>query len=426
LFITPGRKPGQLKGNFSARIRLDRPGQSSASGRLAIKDIVFPWDLKVPVRIRDGLLTGRGNRLTVENTEVICGEQRVNLYGDIGFSDQGIQLALNITGKGFDATPIVNALIQKPVAGRPEGDMQKTGEQAGSDGAARGYGEWPFSGTIGIDLERLTYDGFDWEPFRATVSPRPESIDVEVSETELCNISMPGKFIFTPDDISMHITAAAENKPLDQSLKCIRGPDYRATGTFDLKGNLRGRGAPADLPGAVEGELHFHARDGRIYKDFLLKNVLTFLSITEVFVGRLPDIGREGFAYYSIDSSVKLKDGKALLAESVMDGGPLDIAMEGEVDYLNQTVDLKGLVAPLKTIRRVIDLVPIVGKGLADAFTTVPFHATGSWKDPQVETAYMSSITPGLADMLKNLGEEATNSRKKAAAGKEREAGHQE
>jgi uncharacterized protein YhdP len=98
-----------------------------------------------------------------------------------------------------------------------------------------------------------------------------------------------------------------------------------------------------------------------------------------------------------------LRNGKALIHRSVLDAQAVDIALEGEVDLLQKTLDIKGLVAPLKTVTRIIDWVPIIGKPIANTFTTIPIQARGSWEDPKVETAVMSSITGDLVSIIKNM-----------------------
>jgi hypothetical protein len=108
-----------------------------------------------------------------------------------------------------------------------------------------------------------------------------------------------------------------------------------------------------------------------------------------------------------------------LISRSVFDGSALHIALSGELDYITETIDVKGLAAPLKVARRVVDMIPILGRPLANRFTTIPFKATGKWQDPKVETTFIWSIAPGLVSALEELGKGSAGSKDAEANPKE-------
>ena len=329
------------------------------------------------------------------------------LKGEIGFVDNGVQLTMNLAGDGFDLTPVVNAFAKEPGKEPATGEAGASEKNRNPDQKAAEAEELPLSGTIHVDLGHLTYDRFVWKPFRAGVALRPGGADVTVKEAVLCNLAMPGKLTVTPREVAVDFSVSAENQEVRPTHQCLLGPDYQATGTLDLEGVFKGRGKLEDLAKSIEGKVTYVARDGRIYKDFLFQNILAFLDISGVFAGNLPHLAEDGFAYHRIEAQADIKSGKILLNQAVMDGSALNLALEGEFDFLDQTLNAKGVVWILKTVSRVLNLVPIAGERLSDRFTGVPFQATGSWGDPQVETTKMSSIAPGLAEFRTGLSNNA-------------------
>ena len=75
----------------------------------------------------------------------------------------------------------------------------------------------------------------------------------------------------------------------------------------------------------LNGNLKFHAKDGRIYRYGVLAKILALLNVTEIFRGKLPDVVKEGFAYNSIKADGNLENGKFMFKEFVIDGSSMTI-----------------------------------------------------------------------------------------------------
>ena len=91
----------------------------------------------------------------------------------------------------------------------------------------------------------------------------------------------------------------------------------------------------------------------------------------------------EGCAYKSIEAKGKIKNGKLVLSDSVVDGPCIKMVFHGEIDLVRQKVDVVALVAPMRTVERVAGAAPIVGKLLDEAFVTLPVSISGDLADPQ-------------------------------------------
>ena len=93
--------------------------------------------------------------------------------------------------------------------------------------------------------------------------------------------------------------------------------------------------------------MELKAKDGRIFRLNTFTKLISLLSITEIYRGVVPDLVHQGCAYTTIESKGKIKDGKLILADSVIDGPSVKMVFQGEIDLIRQKVDVVALVAPL-------------------------------------------------------------------------------
>jgi hypothetical protein len=66
------------------------------------------------------------------------------------------------------------------------------------------------------------------------------------------------------------------------------------------------------------------------------------------------------------------------------------------MDLENRTLDFTVLVSPLRTVDRIIALIPLVGKALGDSLIAFPVQVSGSIEDPSVIPLSPSAIGSGL------------------------------
>jgi len=60
-------------------------------------------------------------------------------------------------------------------------------------------------------------------------------------------------------------------------------------------------------------------KDGRINKMTFLSRIFSYLNVTELLRGKVPDLRKEGFPYRTLIVRGRRKDGKFLLGELSMD-----------------------------------------------------------------------------------------------------------
>jgi hypothetical protein len=67
-----------------------------------------------------------------------------------------------------------------------------------------------------------------------------------------------------------------------------------------------------------------------------------------------------------------------------IDGVSMGIACDGKIDFIEKKMNLTVLVAPFRTVDRIVDLIPLVGHVLGGKLISIPFQAKGDLKDPAV------------------------------------------
>lgn len=192
-----------------------------------------------------------------------------------------------------------------------------------------------------------------------------------------------------------------KNKPLTETFACLTKESIAIDGTFDFESEIKGEGMGTQLIKSLHGPFKFTARDGRINRAPLFSRILSLLNVTEIFSGKLPDLASEGFAYNSITGEGNLKNGKVHVAKVLMDGSTLNLAGHGDIDLLENKLDLKMFAAPFKTVDRIIRILPLIGYLLDDTLISIAMKVTGKLQDPKVEYLPVDEIGSGLLGIMK-------------------------
>ena len=108
------------------------------------------------------------------------------------------------------------------------------------------------------------------------------------------------------------------------------------------------------------------------------------LNVTEILRGKLPEFGKEGLPYDSVDVKATLEDGKLRIDEATLEGPTVKIASRGEMDPINRRIDMTLLVAPFRTIDYIVSKIPLVRYLLSSTLIAVPVRVRGNLDNPEV------------------------------------------
>jgi hypothetical protein len=376
---------GLIRGDFKAHIDVDQPVLSVAYGKIELNHLSLPPEFGSPLEIDEISVNARGDRMTVDRADFVWGDKRLALSGEVSFSEKRMLVDLDLFTESVDVKvdlkPVTEILSREKKGGKDEG-LQ-------------------LQGTIRFKTKSLLYDRFAWMPFDAEITLDPDGVRVVVKEANLCGVSTPGNIKIAKQGLSLDLRPSSKNQGFESTFRCLLDQEMRVKGDFDLKGRIVAQGKPEDIVRSSEGGVELQSKDGHLYYSKGLMRVLEFVNSTEIYRGKLPDPGKEGVDYKLIKIRATFYDGKLMIEEATLDGTTLELVAKGEIDLMNQEMNLMGLVAPLKTLDRIVKLIPVVRGIFAGTLITIPLRIHGSLKDPKVTALSPSAIGSELLGIMK-------------------------
>jgi hypothetical protein len=376
---------GLIKGDFHTQIVIDHPMQSTAHGKLAGQSIVLQLKPDVTLNIDSVSLDAAHNNIKVASAVVTWEDIHMVLAGNVSFSEEEFLFDLDLSSSGMDWVKI-KKIFEK-------NDTEKKGKDNNK------LFDMPLRGTVRLKAESFRFEKFAWSPLQADISFDPDEINVNVKNANLCSISTPGVLKISSQDIQLDFKPGSHYQSLDPALTCLLNKSHQIDGKFKLAGNITGQGKAGELIQSLHGKLRVDARDGRIYRSLILAKILAFINVTEIYNGILTDLEKEGFGYKKIKIKTKIEKGQLSFKEISMDGNTLTLTGKGTLDLNNNALNLTLLVAPLKTLDRLVDKVPLVGDIIGDIIS-IPFRVKGDVKDPKVVPLSPSAIGADLMGIM--------------------------
>ena len=362
-----------------------------------IKDLFLLTDfLQQPVTIIDGTFDavkagaseGKQTTVTIESKNLTWSESQIRLVSKIIFSGRRLSLEMDLS-----ADDVKWANVEKILDYR-----QKQAHQNKNNALQ-------FTGYLKVQSEKFEYGGLKWSTVQADINISPSETNIAVKKADLCGIPFHGFITVSDQALELYFVPVAENQELSPFAYCLSQKKDLITGNFDLNGELMAKTKPEAFPKSLGGNLNFDAQEGRIYRFGLLAKIFSILNLTEVYRGELPDLVGEGFAYNSMTVKAKVQGGKLIMEECAIDAASMGIACYGDIDIIDQKIDLVVLIAPFKTVDRIVKFIPLVNTILGGRLISIPFHAIGDLADPDViplsPTAVGSSVLGMMERTLK-------------------------
>ena len=405
LFVEQPYHWGEIRGDIQAQVFLNQPLKSTAQGTLEGDDLIVQLGLKEPLRVDKIFLKAQGSHIDVQSAGLLFQDHQLTLQGGLDFSRAGLKFDLDARTGALDwetLAPLIKGEQAEKAEAKKETSPQVKKEQAEkAEPKKETSRQLEVEGVVRLQAESFKYDRFVWKPLHADISLDSEGVRIEVKKADICGISTPGILSVKGGEIALDFRAAAENLPIEPAARCLRGEEFRVTGTMGLQAEIRANSKPDQLVQSMEGFINYDAGKGRIYRDIVVTNILSFLNITEILRGRFPDIGKEGFAYHSITFRSSIKGGKLLVQEATMDGEPADIALEGTIDLKDPNLDLTVLVSPAKTANWIIRHTPLVGRIMGGSLITIPLRVAGPPDKVKVTPIPTTMVGGGITNMMK-------------------------
>ena len=387
IFISDSPSGNWLKGNFRASLRFDQPMASTAQGTLEGKKLDVLKRMKIPVFVDSLSLSAEGSRVAVQEAKITIGDSRVLLEGEATASQGGLTFDMDASTDGLDWE-----------------NLQKTFAAAGAEEGPPAW-DLPVQGTVRLRSGYFRYGRHTVKPATAEIVFGKPGVTFTITEAAYCGIPFTGTVVHaTPGEMAFELRPNAKDGDIDYAYDCLTDDKGRVTGRFDLAGEVKGSVREGEDPvRSLRGNLDLTARDGRFYGTPILSRILSFLSVTDVFRGNIPDMRNEGLRYLSMSTRGEFQDGNITITEYVIDGTSMDVVGQGRIDLATRELDLQALVAPLTTVNSVISKIPLLGYILGEKLVEVPVKVSGTTADPEVSLLEPASVGKNLLGIVERI-----------------------
>ena len=153
-------------------------------------------------------------------------------------------------------------------------------------------------------------------------------------------------------------------------------------------------GQPSDFdPAQLSGALNLDIEDGRftaispVTKLLSLANVLQLLR--DVVTLDFRDFTGDGLFFQHLRGDFGLDQGVARTQNLEMKSGAMRVLTEGSINLKERSMDLHLKVQPLQTLDVLIARFPLLGRALFGndgAVLNLPYHVSGTWQEPKIES----------------------------------------
>ncbi|MFO7876609.1 MAG: AsmA-like C-terminal domain-containing protein [Desulfovermiculus sp.] len=261
-----------------------------------------------------------------------------------------------------------------------------------------------FQGQISTRIAHFTHQERTFSPLHMTWALNPGgpwAVHL-LEESALCGISVPGKVTVQPDQVYFGLAPSSQGQDLSRSLECLFQAKDIATGELSLRGNVQGTAPkPKQLMSNLNGELDLTVTDGRLLRFTVLSKLIELLNTTEILFGSLPDLEHEGIRFSQLQSTVLFKGSRATITQGLVDGHSLEIGFHGHIDLQEEDLELTVLVAPLKTVDRLMKRIPFISGLTGGNLVTIPVRISGHWDNPKVTPLSPQAVSKELIALMR-------------------------
>jgi hypothetical protein len=323
----------------------------------------------------------RENRIDLESAGLAWGDSRLTATGRAEWSSPEMSLDLDLR-----AALVEWERIRELMDLLPERQGEAPGRKA--------------TGTIRLVASQFRYAPFTWQPLEADIEFAPENVLVTVKRAYLCGVSTPGTIRFGNRMVELRLNPSAGEQNLEPVMVCLTEDRSQISGTFTLESAIQASQHPKKLPRALEGELALNSREGRISRFGMLAKIFSLLNVTEIYRGQVPDLGGEGFPYTSMKVTAEIRRGKLYMQECWVDAPSMGLACEGDIDLVDREMDIVILVAPFRTVDRIVKFLPVIGSVLGGTLVSIPFRAKGDWDNYAVIPLSPTAVGSGVMGLM--------------------------
>ncbi|MCP4687500.1 MAG: AsmA-like C-terminal region-containing protein [Desulfobacterales bacterium] len=353
----------------------------------------------MPLKIDEISLVAARDTFAVSSAVLMWEDHPLSISGDLTLAPGGVALDMEVsTNRLFwaDVKKMMGKEDEREGDEKADSPREVRVDEAGPSWRERVHGK------VRLKSDSFKYNDFIWAPLETDITlGRDKGIRVEITRADLCGISFPGVIEAAPGGaVSFRLLPKAEKRDLNGAIDCLLGEKMKISGDFDLEGRLESDGKGRGLLESLRGELLLKAENGRIDRLDALSRILAVLNLTEVLIGKDPDLASKGFAYNTITVNGVLDNGKFVFNEGWIDAAAMGVACQGEIDMIEKKVDARVLIAPFKTVDRVFGKIPVASDITGGSIISIPVRVKGDLYDARVIPLEPAAVGRGLLGVL--------------------------
>ena len=390
---------GSAAGDLRFAYDRDNPRRTTAEGHLKGEALDLAWLLRRPVKIDRIDIAADEAALRIREAAVDWAGQRAMISGVVRRSASGPVIDAQLDSPGV----IVDALLPREdkIGGEKPPEAEGRSKQAPDDkGEPSRLWPLPVTGRIAVRSDFVQSGRLKVAPVAATLVLEERRARLDLTQAQLCGVSLPLTVEATPRGYAASARIAAQKQQLEQTAHCLTDRGMLITGDFDLQADIKTEGKAAELARNLKGRVRADVRDGKVMKFALLGNILSMGNIAALLEEGGPRLDEAGFPYRTITVSGHFAEGRFIVEESAFQSDAVGLAATGWVSVLDYRSQLSVLVAPFGRIDRLVRKVPILGYIIGGALTSVPVGVSGDIRDPLVVPLGPGAITSELVGIF--------------------------
>ena len=158
---------------------------------------------------------------------------------------------------------------------------------------------------------------------------------------------------------------------------------------------------------SLDGELDFNFYKGSLKRFTLIANISSILNLSQFASLHLPELSVDkGVPYDELIYKGLIIGGQFEVDEFDMQGPAFNIFGSGNIDFINDRIDLTGGIQPLQTIDKILASIPVVGyimTGEHKTFVVIPITVQGPFDDVKIRTQTIAGMGTKTIGMIQRF-----------------------